>query len=563
MLDPSTLVPGLHTDRVCRLTVADTAQHAEQGGLPATAVSRPSSGIPTVVWCVTALHVTFLLTYSILLPTYRAPDEQLHVDLAHLFAETAQYPAWDDRDTGSDIERSTALVQFSSRAAHLSAEEALPKDQRPSLEDLEEPPIPTGVNQLPQHPPLYYVLAGGAERAVEVVTGDPDFQLETWFYRLVSILFVVPLPLIIWRVSEMLQLPRAVGVAATIIPLAIPQYLHIASSVNNDSLQLLVFWLVTPLVLRLADGDLRPRTATLAGLLTGIGLLTKAFAFVMAAWVLGGLVLAVLRLGRNSLARAAGAGAIYGAVSFAIGGWWWARNLILYGELMPSRFGEVLAGIPERPRDVGEFLHAWGTATIRRFWGDFGWYDVHLPGYVVTIASATCLVALLVSCLGRDHVANTPRGTRLLLAAPFVLLVVIQFVVAFRSYLDTGRLGGLQGRYWFGSLAALSVMIALGAANLVRRGLRWLPLCVLVAAGVMQVWAARSLLGFYWGEPGSPLTERLRAVVAWAPMPGEMIALGALVGSVVLVATVGMVIYVSLRPGGAPRLPPRSAERLA
>ncbi len=506
--------------------------------------------VPTVVWWITALHVVMLGAYSLLLPTYRAPDEPLHVDLAHLFSSELQYPAWDDRDTGSDIQRSLGLVEFGSRSAHLTADAAPPKDERPSLEDLEDPPIASGINQLPQHPPLYYVIAGGAERTVEIVTGDPDFQVETWFYRLVSIAFVAPLPLIVWRVGARLRVPAPVGIAAAIIPLAIPQYLHIGSSVNNDSLQLLTFWLITPFVLRLAKGELTPRTAALAGLITGVGLLTKAFAFIMGMWVLAALGLALWRLGRSRFAEVARAAAIYGGVSFIVGGWWWARNLIAYGQLMPSRFGQILPTVTGEPRDVTDFVHAWGSATTRRFWGDFGWYDVHMSGVVVAVASVICLLTLAVSCVGRDRVASTLPSDRLLLAAPFLFLVIGQFAVALRGYLDTGRMGGLQGRYWFGALAAIAVLVALGAANLVRPQLRRLPLGALVAAGVMQGVAVSSILGFYWGAPGSAFADRFRAIVAWAPLPGELIAVGVVAGVLVAGATIAQLTTLAVRAEG-------------
>lgn len=505
------------------------------GGRPAG--TRP----PRIVWWITALNFCLLGAYSILLPTYRAPDEPLHVDLAHLFANELVYPPWDSRDTGSDVQRSLGYVEFGQRAEHLTAERALPKSERPSFEDLDVGTIATGINQLPQHPPLYYVAAGGAERAVEVVIGDPDFQLETWFYRMVSVLLVTPLPWIIWRVAALLGLPTVVAIAATVVPLTIPQYLHIGSSVNNDSLQLLLFWLITPLVIRVAGGDLSTRTAVAGGFITGLGLLTKAFAFVMVAWMLAALLVVLRRAGRSALRDVGRATVVFSGVSFLLGGWWWARNLILYGELMPSRFGRILPTVDE-PRDFGEFLHAWGSATTRRFWGDFGWYDVHMSGVVVTIATVICLGAVIVCCVRRDRVAGVPVGDRLLLAAPFLLLVAGQFGVALQAYLDTGRLGGLQGRYWFGALAALGVLIALGAANLVPKHTRHLPLAVLSAVVVMQGFAVSSIAGYYWGEPRSALADRLRALVAWAPMPGEVIALAAVVAIVVVVGTVTQMV---------------------
>ena len=100
-----------------------------------------------------------LLAYSLLAPTYRAPDEPLHVDLAHLFAEDLQYPAWDDRDTGSGILRSLNHSGFHTGSKHLDAGDAAPRGDRPSLDELEVPERPRSINQLPQHPPLYYLIA--------------------------------------------------------------------------------------------------------------------------------------------------------------------------------------------------------------------------------------------------------------------------------------------------------------------------------------------------------------------------------------------------------------------
>jgi small subunit ribosomal protein S36 len=545
-------------------TAVDTADTTEPTSgparRPATILRRPLQAarrVPRVIWWVTALHLTFLGAYSILLPTYRAPDEPLHVDLAHLFSEELRYPAWDERDTGPGIQRSLGWIRFGSRSQHLTADEAPPKGDRPAIEDLEDPAGESGINQLPQHPPLYYVLTGSAAWAAESLFGDPigDFQFETWFYRLISIAFVAPLPLIIWRTSRLLGLPEPVGVAATLIPLAVPQYLHIASSVNNDSLQLLLIWLLTPVVIRLADGNLGPRLVVLAGALTGLGLLTKGFALIMPLWVAGALVVAWRRTGRAGLPRVVRAGALFGLVSLAVGGWWWVRNLVLYRHPLPSRYSEIAPPIPDAPTDSLEFVGTWAYRTTVRFWGSFGWFDVSIPGYVVALASAICLAALAVACCRRDVVAGTSPGNRLLLAAPFLLLVAVQFGKAFQSYLDSGRMPGLQGRYWFGALAGLAVMVALGLANVLRRHLQVLPLAVLGGVVVMQTVGVSTILGFYWGAPGSSLPDRLRAVVAWAPVPGELIGAVAVVGGIVAVAAGAQVAAMAFKPAERPLSP--------
>ena len=505
--------------------------------------------VPGYVWWVTALYVTVLVGYSIVVPTYRAPDEPLHVDLSHLFSEELTYPAWYERDTGPDVQRSLSIVRFGDQAAHLEAGDAPPKSERPAFEDLASPPMPTGINQLPQHPPLYYVTTGLAMWAAEAVVGDPigDFVLETWLYRAMSIAFVAVLPLAVWRVCELLGAARTVTVTAMLVPLAIPQLMHIGASANNDNLVLAFMWLSTPVVLRIARGALGTRTAVLAGVLTGLGLLTKLYASVLPIWVLGALLLAVRRARRANLGAAVRFAVVYGVVALVTGGWWWIRNIVLYGELTPSRFSELVPPT-DRPRDLWAFLDAWAYSTTRRFWGDFGWYDTHISGVVVAVDTAVCLLALAVGCARPDRVTGTPRSFRLLLVAPLLALIVGQFSLALRGYINTGRMAGLQGRYWFGAVAGLAVVVALGLANLVGRRQRWLPLGALAAVAGMQLAAMSTIFGFYWGEPGSALADRVRAVVAWAALPGELLGVGAVLGVVAVAGGLWSVV-------GSARLP--------
>ena len=107
---------------------------------------------------------------------------------------------------------------------------------------------------------------------------------------------------------------------------------------------------------------------------------------------------------------------------------------------------------------------------------------------------------------------------------------------------------GLQGRYWFGAMAALAVIVALGLANLLHRAVRVLPLGMFTAAVAMNAFGVSAMLGHYWGAPGSAISERLRAVIAWAPIEGELIAAGALAAGALLVATLVQLVLLSRRP---------------
>jgi hypothetical protein len=141
-------------------------------------------------------------------------------------------------------------------------------------------------------------------------------------------------------------------------------------------------------------------------------------------------------------------------------------------------------------------------------------------------------------------------------------LVAVEFGGALNAR-QSRRLPGLQGRYWFGALASVVVLVAIGLANIVRRSMRWLPLAVLVAAGVVQVFAVSTILGFYRGRPGNALIDRLRALVAWAPAQGEVLALGAAVGTIVLLANVAQLAKLGLHQSSEPELWQRGPAPLA
>src|SRR5829696_244465 len=515
------------------------------------AAGGPKLGhVPRAVWWTTASWIALLLGYSLLVPTYRGPDEPQHVDLADHVSRELDYPAWDERRLDPGLVRATRLAGFGRDELEFTSAGAVPRDERPSVDELRDPPRSTGRNQLPQHPPLYYTVVGGVDHVVDAVLPGHlfgSYDQQAWLYRLLSVVMVAPLPLVTWAVAHGLGLPEPVGVASALVPFCIPQLAHIGSVANNDDLLMLLFWLVTPLVVRFARGRLAIEPVVLAGLVSGLALLTKGQALVMPLWVLGALALGFrrARADRWRIARVVGA---YLGTTLLAGGWWWFRNLVRYGELAPSieyaRF-DVTQG---RDTGITRFAHASAYYTNRRFWGDFGWIDVALPSRAIVAATVVAIVALVLAL--RPRAFGVALATRLVMLASLVLLMAFTCYASYRLFSRSGNLPLMQGRYWFGSLAAVSVLLAMGLAALLPSRERWLPLAVAAMAIAMQVTAVRTLVGFYWGTPGASTTERLSALVAWSPIPGEAVTVGAAIGTVVFAATVGTLATMARRPEG-------------
>ena len=164
--------------------------------------------------------------YSVLVPTYRGSDEPLHVDLVLAVQHDFRYPALGDRYVSEAIRRSRDLVAFEDfESPHLARAQAVPRSQRPPFTALGLDVPTQQANQLPQHPPLYYVLAAGVSRAIVSATGGLGawpFDRYVGLLRLVDAFLMAPLPLLAFATSRRLGYPEDTGIAASISTAAIP-----------------------------------------------------------------------------------------------------------------------------------------------------------------------------------------------------------------------------------------------------------------------------------------------------------------------------------------------------
>lgn len=527
---------------------------------------RVRGNVPAAVLWLCALHLVLLVGHSLLVPAWLGPDEPNHADLVVALREDRHYPAYDDRDLDPGIRASLERFEFRRHARHLTADEAPPRGGRPSRDDLAEEGEsldlgalgrPGTRNHMSQHPPGYYAALAGLADAVDIVMpgeglGSVDHELGV--LRLLSLLAAVPLPLVAWWVAHQAGLSPRVGLAAAVVPLAVPQLTHIAAVVNSDGLLVLAFGILTGLVLRIARGAVDTLILAVAGLVTGGALFVKAFAFVVPVWVLAAFVVGRRRAVRpKHFAERETTGwhswappvAAYAAASLAAGGWWWVANLVRYGDISPSieyatRFSDPDPGF--RP-DLGEWVRNWVPNMMQRYWGEFGWIDVALAGPVVVAATAFVVVGVAVASgravrdrrapgrvsegrmnradgvsgadgvrgaggagrgVGGASAAGGPQpGLGLvdlaLLLAPTGLLVLFVGANGYRLYREAGFGAMVQGRYLFGGLVGLAVVVAAG----------WSCLSTMLAGADSGRWSrlAASTRG---GSPARP-SRRLRA----------------------------------------------------
>jgi hypothetical protein len=477
--------------------------------------------VPRVVWAVTALFGTLLLAYSLLTPLGEAPDEAAHADLILHLATGRPYPNYDGRNLGQAVQFGSSLYRPLPGKKVLRPEDAPSRTQRQDFEDFGGDAAGGTPNSILQHPPLYYRITSAVlrvERFLLPGTNLPPLDREWSLLRVISVL--MPLPILAWASARRLGAADTVAIAASIVPLCIPQLLHSGSTINNDILFNLCGAVLALLLAGVLRGDRSVRTGALVGLALGAALLTKAFGTVFVPWVAVVYLVAFLR--QRAWRPALTGLATAAVVSFAVAGWWWVRNVVRYGKLSPTPTDSTLTTSLRPPGfhpDAGEWARKFAPWIVERFCGWFGWFTARLDLPVIVLASAVAVVGLVAVLVpsrdGGERVRPTPMEAIVLLV-PLAGLLAFVAVRSYSRYRTTSAFVFIQGRYLLGAAIPVAVVIAAGLYRLARR---WTPVALGGLALVMQADAVRVMLVNWWAEPGASLARRIDAVLAWGPWP--------------------------------------------
>jgi len=265
-----------------------------------------------------------------------------------------------------------------------------------------------------------------------------------------------------------------------------PMVVFTGARVSNDAAVAAFGSLVIWGAVRLATRGLSRRGLMLLGAALGLATLSKLSGVVLAAVVALALVLDALRIRRPKLVVARLSFVVLPAL--AVCGWWFIRNLLLYGELMGV---DAWLSHTEtvRPEPIGflEVIPQLQGLEVS-YWAVFGWFNVlvapwmYKVWWVLVRLAALGLLFFLAEQFTRRR---APRETRLGLA-----VVACSFLLVFGSVWRFIMIVlGAQGRYLFPAVAAASVLLM--------KGLSW--------------WVSR------WGEgilAGFLLVAHLAAVLA-------------------------------------------------
>ncbi|NLD78504.1 MAG: hypothetical protein GX643_17775 [Acidimicrobiales bacterium] len=488
--------------------------------------------IPRVVWLASACFCALLTFWSFANPLFTPPDEISHSDVVFHLATGASYPEYDERTLSQGVVRfgltyGMILDDEADRARTVAAADRFDFgttfDEYGGDSSLDTP------NQIPQHPPLYYWGSAMTLRAARFAHGGQfAMHQEMHLLRLVNVALLSPLPLLAWATARRLGAPDRVGLAAALVPFAIPQLTHVGASVNNDNLFVALCAVLAVPLASVLRGDRRPRTALVVGAIAGLALLTKGLGVVLPVWIACCYAVPVIRQ-RRELAPAMKAAALAVFTTVGVGGWFTFRNLVVHGTPSPSIHAVTTAPDNFSP-DLIAWLKEFPVHLTKGFWGYFGYYEVQIGTWATIGATAVTAVALAGAFAPRATSVERGAGTRRTeLAGSFAILPLLFLFVAVAAwdlYTKTAYLRNLvQGRYLFGAVVPLAVCVAVGAARLLGR---WATLAVLVTATTLQIVGLSALFDHWWDTPDGTLWTAFRSAAAWNPAPLPLFQLSAL-----------------------------------
>jgi len=345
---------------------------------------------------VVVLYLFMASVYAVAIPAGKGPDETAHLRYVSWLADHHTLPVFDAADPGADYEF--------------------------------------------HQPPLYYALslpvylaAGGEPRSAG--------QAVRLFTAVLGLLLVY-LTFALGRALAPGRPWAAVG-AAGVVGL-LPMQVHLATTVGNDVLTEVLAAAALLLLIRhlqasaQADQEVGAARTAGAGLLAGLGLLTKSVSIVLLPVIWLGSWLAARHGGGFSWRRLGRDLLLATALAAVIGGWWLVRNQALYGD--PLAQSAFVGAFQDRPSPQ-EYMER---------------YHVPLPFYVVQVALWTCASALGV--FGPVH------SNRFVFFPVWVYIVVgllaVIGVIGFLRHLRRARLSAWQRQGWWLCLALAALLAA-------------------------------------------------------------------------------------------------------
>ncbi|QPC81592.1 hypothetical protein G4Y79_18125 [Phototrophicus methaneseepsis] len=287
--------------------------------------------------------------------------------------------------------------------------------------------------------------------------------LAVYLLRIVNIVFGIGTIWLVYRIGRHIAPQRQIaGYVAAAITAFNPMFLFVSASVSNLPLVMLINAGIIYVTLLLLYHGFDWRRSLLLGALVALAAVTH----------LSGLLLMLLVLAAGAWAARyrqdwRGYGILAACVLglFAIvAGWWYVRNLMLYGDLTGLSVASQLAGLRVTSFDLlGEFqlfrMSFWGIFGVLNIQGSVLFYALVDFAVVLSLFGVLFLVMQLVS------IRDFSYARRELYGLVFILSVVLLSMIGYFVWIS--RVATYEGKLLFPFLGAIMPMLAVGFVEVV------------------------------------------------------------------------------------------------
>ena len=196
--------------------------------------------------------------------------------------------------------------------------------------------------------------------------------------------------------------------------------------------------------------------------------------------------------------------AIFFVPILLIAGWWYIRNIYLYGDLLGWSAFEAVLGVRETPASLAQLWdERWGF--MLSYWGLFGGLNVPMSDWIYQVMTAVLIIAIPGAAIytvrevrenlwwgfawrEENEIGDTVSALLNLVISkfPFVISILFSFAIVYGLTQWATKTWSSQGRLAFTAISALSILMAVGLSTLfdfiIIRLLK--PLTILFFAGV-------------------------------------------------------------------------------
>jgi 4-amino-4-deoxy-L-arabinose transferase-like glycosyltransferase len=268
---------------------------------------------------------------------------------------------------------------------------------------------------------------------------------------------------------------KALAIGAAVINAFNPQFAFISGTINNDNLMTVLFALAALLLVVIASKEVSKGHLILLGFVIGLASLTKLTGLMLLP--LAAVVLGTVALRRRRLIPFVEWMAIVSIVALVVGGWWYARNWLLYGDPFGMKIMPILFRTRVYKPSLLELLAEFKGLRMS-FWALFGWFNILAEPWLywafdgLALLGAVGLVLLVFKQLRGQETLSWPWLLFLLLWIAVVLAGLVRW---------TQMTHASQGRLMYPAISAISILLFTGLAQ-------WVPRrAVTSLAGVLGV----------------------------------------------------------------------------